>query len=96
MHCRSALRLGGFACLLYLLSTNVDNYFEGQALPNQLTARNITITVRTIVRGLSYLLTFLFAANTIGLTGEALLSYHTQRTADDQLLCPGAQEDTPE
>ena len=70
MRCRSALRLGGFACLLYLLSTNVDNYFEGQALPSQLTARNITITVRTIVRGLSYLLTFLFAANTIGLTGE--------------------------
>ena len=94
MRRRSALRLGGFACLLYLLSTNVDNYFEGQALPNQLTARNITITVRTIARGLSYLLTFLFAANTIGLTGEAQSRWYPQRIADHQLLCPSAHEDT--
>ena len=94
MRCRSALRLGGFACLLYLLSTNVDNYFEGQALPNQLTARNITIAVRTIVRGLSYLLTFLFAANTVGLTGETQLRWYTQRTGDYRLPCPSLQEDT--
>ena len=68
--CRSAIRLGVFAYFLFLLSSGVDGYFEGQALPDQLTARNITITLRTVVRGLSYLLTFLFAANTIGLTGE--------------------------
>ena len=58
-------------------------------LPNQLTARNITITVRTIVRGLSYLLTFLFAANTVGLTGEALLSWNTQLTV--RLMTPPGQ-----
>lgn len=63
----SAIRLGVFAYLLFQLSSGVDGYFEGQALPDQLTARNITITLRTVVRGLSYLLTFLFAANTIGL-----------------------------
>ena len=67
---RSAIRLGVFAYLLYMLSSGVDGYFEGQALPDQLTARNITIPLRTVVRGLSYLLTFLFAANTVGLTGE--------------------------
>ena len=94
MRFRSALRLGGFACLLYLLSTNVDNYFEGQALPSQLTARNITITVRTIARGLSYLLTFLFAANTIGLTGETQSRWYPQRAENHRLLCPSAQEDT--
>ena len=69
--CRSAIRLGVFAYLLFLLSSGVDGYFEGQALPDQLTARNITITLRTVVRGLSYLLTFLFAANTVGLAGES-------------------------
>ena len=68
--CRAAIRLGVFAYLLFLLSSGVDGYFEGQALPDQLTARNITITLRTVVRGLSYLMTFLFAANTVGLTGE--------------------------
>ena len=71
---RSAIRLGVFAYLLYMLSSGVDGYFEGQALPDQLTARNITITLRTVVRGLSYLLTFLFAANTVGLTGETCSS----------------------
>ena len=70
---RSAIRLGVFAYLLFQLSSGVDGYFEGQALPDQLTARNITITLRTVVRGLSYLLTFLFAANTIGLAGETTL-----------------------
>ena len=63
-----------FAYLLFLLSSGVDGYFEGQALPDQLTARNITITLRTVVRGLSYLMTFLFAANTVGLTGEIYTS----------------------
>jgi hypothetical protein len=67
--CRSAIRLGVFAYLLLLLSTGVDGYFERQSLPDQLTARNITITLRTVVRGLSYLLAFLFAANTVGLAG---------------------------
>lgn len=69
---RSAVKLGVLACLLFQLSSGVDGYFEGQPLPDQLTARNITITLRTVVRGLSYLMTFLFAANTVGLTGDPL------------------------
>ena len=74
--CRAAIRLGVFAYLLFLVSSNVDGYFEGQALPDQLTARNITITLRTVVRGLSYLMTFLLAANTVGLTGKPFLASH--------------------
>ena len=68
--------MGVFAYLLFLVSSNVDGYFEGQALPDQLTARNITITLRTVVRGLSYLMTFLFAANTVGLTGKPFSPSH--------------------
>jgi len=74
--CRAAIRLGVFAYLLFLVSSNVDGYFEGQALPDQLTARNITITLRTVVRGLSYLMTFLLAANTVGLTGKPFSASH--------------------
>lgn len=32
-------------------------------------ARNIAITVRTIIVGLTYLATFIFSANAVGLTG---------------------------
>ena len=37
-----------------------------------LQARNISITVRTILLGLSYLATFIFAANGLGLAGGAM------------------------
>jgi hypothetical protein len=34
-----------------------------------LQARNVAITVRTIIVGLMYLATFIFSANALGLTG---------------------------
>jgi hypothetical protein len=34
-------------------------------------ARNISITVRTLIQGLTWLATFLFCANSVGLFGEA-------------------------
>ena len=63
------MQAGGFAYLLFLFSQGVDGYFEGQAIPEQYTAHNITVSIRTIVRGLSYLCTFIFAANAVGLSG---------------------------
>lgn len=33
-------------------------------------ARNISITVRTLIQGLSWLATFIFSANAVGLLGE--------------------------
>ncbi len=54
---------------LWLLSTGVDGYFDRQALPGQYTVRNITVTIRTITRGLAYLATFMFGANAVGLAG---------------------------
>ena len=71
MSCRAAVQAGGFAYLLFLFSQGIDGYFEGQAMPDQYTAHNITVTIRTIVRGLSYLCTFIFAANAVGLSGVA-------------------------
>ena len=38
----------------------------------QYTARNIAVTLRTVGRGLAYLLTFIFAANAAGLAGLAV------------------------
>jgi Protein of unknown function (DUF3082) len=70
--CSGALQAAFFATVLYQLSANVDAFFDGQALPSGYTARNITISLRTIVQGLSYLITFIFAANFAGLTGGRL------------------------
>jgi hypothetical protein len=39
----------------------------GRELPSQYTARNMAITVRTVIQGLVYLATFIFAANGLGL-----------------------------
>ena len=67
--CSAAVQAGGFAYLLFLFSQGVDGYFDKQAMPDQYTAHNITVAIRTIVRGLSYLCTFIFAANAVGLSG---------------------------
>jgi len=58
--------------LLFQVCGLVDGYFDRQELPDQYTARNITVTLRTVARGLAYLLTFLFGANCVGLSGESL------------------------
>ncbi|EFJ42954.1 hypothetical protein VOLCADRAFT_121472 [Volvox carteri f. nagariensis] len=54
---------------LWFFTTKVQGSIEGQALPDGYTARNIAITVRTIILGLCYLATFIFAANGVGLAG---------------------------
>ena len=43
-----------------------------------LQARNISITVRTLIQGLSWLATFIFSANAVGLLGELLRLAHLQ------------------
>ena len=68
--CRGALQAGFFTYLLFLFSTSISTYFGRQELPDQYTAKNITVTIRTAVGGLAYLATFIFGANALGLTGK--------------------------
>jgi hypothetical protein len=72
---RGAAQAGGLAYGMWLVSTGVDAYFDRQALPNQYTVRNITVTIRTVTQGLAYLATFIFGANAVGLTGARRV-YH--------------------
>lgn len=53
-------------------------------------ARNIAVTVRTIIVGLMYLATFIFSANALGLTGEAaaLQSHRTRTSPSTHALHP--------
>jgi hypothetical protein len=58
-----------FICtLLFQGCKVVDAFFDGQTLPTQYTAHNIAVLVQTVVRGLAYLLTFIFGANALGLS----------------------------
>ncbi|GFR41276.1 hypothetical protein Agub_g1951 [Astrephomene gubernaculifera] len=63
--CQASLLAWG----LWIFSTKVQGVIEAQSLPDSYTARNIAITVRTIITGLCYLATFIFAANGVGLAG---------------------------
>lgn len=59
---------GVIALVLYKFSVTVEGSFSGKAVSLNYSIRNLTITVRTIVTGMCYLATFVFAANAIGLT----------------------------
>ena len=53
---------------LYVFAVKVSTGFDKSTLPESYTARQISITVRTIVEGIVYLATFVYAANGVGLT----------------------------
>ncbi|CAM6115363.1 unnamed protein product [Calypogeia fissa] len=59
---------GVIALGLYKFTATVETGFSVKAVSQDYSIRNLTITVRTIITGLCYLATFVFAANSIGLT----------------------------
>lgn len=63
---------GAFCYAFFLLSQVVDDYFSHQDVPSQYTARNITMVIQSVVRGLVYLVTFIFGANATGLAALAI------------------------
>lgn len=68
-----AVQGAGIAGVLFvglgLLTYNVDVSLMQLDLPVQYTARNVAVTLRTVVLGLLYLGTFVFGANCVGLLG---------------------------
>eukprot|EP01023_Acetabularia_acetabulum_P041259 TRINITY_DN4014_c0_g1_i1.p1 TRINITY_DN4014_c0_g1~~TRINITY_DN4014_c0_g1_i1.p1 ORF type:complete len:297 (-),score=39.32 TRINITY_DN4014_c0_g1_i1:492-1322(-) len=62
-----AVQAGGIAFLLYLAANSIDSTLGMADLPDQYTARNIAVSVRTVIRGLVWLATFIFGANSLGL-----------------------------
>jgi hypothetical protein len=56
---------------------------DGKAVPENYQARQITITVRTIVSGLAYLATFVYAANGTGLIALAAQKWLDKLTGVD-------------
>lgn len=56
-----------FAIVIFYLAGSMDSYLSNSPMPDGYTARNISVTVRTIFRGLIYLAAFIFGANGTGL-----------------------------
>lgn len=63
--------------MLYGFAETISASFDGRQVPESYQARQITITVRTIVTGLGYLATFVYAAN-----GTGLVALAAQKTLD--------------
>ena len=63
------LQSGVLTVGLFFFTGKVDALILSTPLPQQYTAHNIAITVRTIIRGFCYLFTFVFGMNFLGLSG---------------------------
>ncbi|CAL9101133.1 unnamed protein product [Musa textilis] len=58
---------GVIALILYKFTTTIEAALNRQAISDNFSVRQITITIRTIINGLCYLATFVFGVNSIGL-----------------------------
>ncbi|KAI5073145.1 hypothetical protein GOP47_0011158 [Adiantum capillus-veneris] len=89
---QGAVIAGAIAFVLYRFATYVEAGFALKPVSNVYTIRQLTITVRTILNGMCYLATFVFAANSLGLsvyTLQLLLnlgSNETTQKGDDKRL----------
>ncbi len=73
----------GIAFVLYGLTQQIVGAMDGKAVPENYQARQISITVRTIVSGLAYLATFVYAANGTGLVALAAQKWLDKLTGAD-------------
>ncbi|CAH9147584.1 unnamed protein product [Cuscuta epithymum] len=88
---------GVVAVILYKFTTTIESSLSQQPLSDNYSARQITITIRTIINGLCYLATFVFGMNSIGLflysvyitlnslSGDSTTSQDTKKERDEQL-----------
>ena len=73
----------GIAFVLYGFTQTIVGAFDGRPVPESYQVRQITITVRTIVSGLAYLATFVYAANGTGLVALAAQKWLDKLTGVD-------------
>lgn len=69
---RGAAQAGAVAILLFQVCVRVDAAMDEFGLPDGYTARNVAVTLKTVARGVAYLLTFIYGANATGLAGLAV------------------------
>ncbi|KAK7244227.1 hypothetical protein RIF29_39046 [Crotalaria pallida] len=62
-----AVSAGIISLILYKFATTIEASLNRQALSDNFSVRQITVTIRTIINGLTYLATFVFGLNSLGL-----------------------------
>lgn len=62
-----AITAGVIAVILYKFTTTIEAALNRQTISDNISVRQITITIRTIINGLCYLATFVFGFNSLGL-----------------------------
>lgn len=75
-----AISAGVISLILYKFATIIEAGLSRQTISEDFSARQITITVRTIINGLTYLATFIFGLNSVGLflySGQLVLESFT-------------------
>lgn len=82
-----AISAGVISLILYKFTTIIEAGLSRQPLSDDFSARQITITVRTIINGLTYLATFIFGLNSVGLflySGQLALNSFTGDAAEKE------------
>ncbi|MQL70022.1 hypothetical protein Taro_002331 [Colocasia esculenta] len=80
---------GVIAVILYKFTTTIEASLNRQAISDNFSVRQITITIRTIVNGLCYLATFVFGINAVGLV------LYSGQLAVTSLMEPSTSISTP-
>ncbi|KEH38666.1 hypothetical protein MtrunA17_Chr2g0316751 [Medicago truncatula] len=93
-----AISAGVISLILYKFATIIEAGLSRQTISDDFSARQITITVRTIINGLTYLATFIFGLNSLGLllysgqlalksfTGDSIEKETENKSADQSSL----------
>ncbi|KAH7682215.1 Ammonium/urea transporter domain-containing protein [Dioscorea alata] len=82
---------GVIAVILYKFTTTIEASLNRQAISDNFSVRQMTITIRTIVNGLCYLATFVFGVNSVGLILYAIQLSFSSLT--ENLNSPKSAED---
>ena len=81
---RGAFQASAVAVLLFQVCVRVDAAMDDFGLPDGYTARNVAVTLKTVARGVAYLLTFIYGANATGLAGLAVqLALYPEEEEED-------------
>ncbi|KAF3332588.1 hypothetical protein FCM35_KLT02165 [Carex littledalei] len=67
-----SIAAGAICLILYKFTSTIEASLSRQAISDNFSVRQITITIRTIITGICYLATFVFGINSVGLMLYAL------------------------
>ncbi|XP_061358219.1 uncharacterized protein LOC133302463 [Gastrolobium bilobum] len=79
---------GVIALILYKFATTIEASLNRQTISDNFSVRQITITIRTIINGLTYLATFVFGLNSLG------LFLYSGKLAIDSFMGDSTEEET--